>query len=146
MPPAEAPSVRLTASSPTWSLIAGWGAGDGARYRRSAPTASRRLRTAVESAAQSAAWVGAPPRGMGRSYGDAAQVAGGLVIETTRLKRIELEAERGTVTAQAGATVGELLREVVPAGWIVPVVPGSLRLIFAVLRHLPRPIYRRLSP
>jgi decaprenylphospho-beta-D-ribofuranose 2-oxidase len=62
---------------------------------------------------------------MGRSYGDAAQISGGLVIETTALKRIELDAGRGAVTAQAGATIGELLREAVPAGWMVPVVPGT---------------------
>ena len=62
---------------------------------------------------------------MGRSYGDAAQISGGLVIETTGLKRIEFDAARGAVTAQAGVTIGELLREVVPAGWILPVVPGT---------------------
>ena len=62
---------------------------------------------------------------MGRSYGDAAQVAGGLVIETTGLNGIELDAEHGTVTAQAGVTIGELLVKVVPAGWMVPVVPGT---------------------
>ena len=62
---------------------------------------------------------------MGRSYGDAAQISGGLVIETTRLKRFELDRDRGTVTAQAGVTIGELLRAVVPAGWMVPVVPGT---------------------
>ena len=65
------------------------------------------------------------PRGMGRSYGDAAQISGGLVIETTGLKRIEFDAARGAVTAQAGVTIGELLRELVPAGWILPVVPGT---------------------
>ena len=62
---------------------------------------------------------------MGRSYGDAAQISGGLVIETNRLKGFELDAERGTVTAQAGVTIGELLRDLVPTGWMVPVVPGT---------------------
>jgi decaprenylphospho-beta-D-ribofuranose 2-oxidase len=62
---------------------------------------------------------------MGRSYGDAAQISGGLVIDTSRLKRFELNAERGTVTAQAGVTIGELLGEAVRAGWMVPVVPGT---------------------
>jgi decaprenylphospho-beta-D-ribofuranose 2-oxidase len=62
---------------------------------------------------------------MGRSYGDAAQISGGLVIETTRLKGIEFAEDRGIVIAQAGVTIGELLREAVPSGWIVPVVPGT---------------------
>jgi decaprenylphospho-beta-D-ribofuranose 2-oxidase len=62
---------------------------------------------------------------MGRSYGDAAQLAGGLVLETTRLKNFQLDHDQGTVTAQAGVTIGELLHGLVPAGWMVPVVPGT---------------------
>jgi decaprenylphospho-beta-D-ribofuranose 2-oxidase len=62
---------------------------------------------------------------MGRSYGDAAQLAGGLVLETTHMRSFELDRERGLLTAQAGATIGELLRALVPAGWMVPVVPGT---------------------
>lgn len=65
------------------------------------------------------------PRGMGRSYGDAAQLDGGLVLQSTKLKGYELDREQGVVTAQAGATVGELLAGLVPAGWMVPVVPGT---------------------
>jgi decaprenylphospho-beta-D-ribofuranose 2-oxidase len=68
---------------------------------------------------------GAITRGMGRSYGDAAQLAGGLVLDTARLKGFELDAERGTVTAAAGVTLLELLDRLVPAGWMLPVVPGT---------------------
>src|SRR5512135_328337 len=68
---------------------------------------------------------GAIARGMGRSYGDAAQLDRGLVLETTRLKRFELELERGVATAEAGVTLAELLEEAVPKGWMVPVVPGT---------------------
>jgi decaprenylphospho-beta-D-ribofuranose 2-oxidase len=64
-------------------------------------------------------------RGMGRSYGDAAQLRDGLVLETTSLKGIELDSERGVATVQAGVTIGELLDRAVPAGWMVPVVPGT---------------------
>ena len=99
----------------------GWGGGPGASVTIVRPEGVGELRVALRSAAHAERC----PRGMGRSYGDAAQISGGLVIETTRLKRIELDAERGTVTAQAGVTIGELLREVVPAGWMVPVVPGT---------------------
>lgn len=68
---------------------------------------------------------GAIARGMGRSYGDAAQRSGGLVIDTTALRAFELDAARGVVTAQAGATLGELLAGVASAGWILPTVPGT---------------------
>jgi decaprenylphospho-beta-D-ribofuranose 2-oxidase len=62
---------------------------------------------------------------MGRAYGDAAQLSGGLVLETAALKQFALDPERGTVTAQAGVTIGELLRTLVPRGWVLPVVPGT---------------------
>jgi decaprenylphospho-beta-D-ribofuranose 2-oxidase len=70
-------------------------------------------------------WAGVIPRGMGRSYGDAAQLERGLVLETVRLKGIDLDPVEGTVTAGAGVTIGELLDRLVPAGWMVPVVPGT---------------------
>lgn len=125
MRPAEAIPPRRAAISPSCSRVAGWGAGDGARAWMVRPGSIEELRAATERAARGAAAVGALPRGMGRSYGDAAQVTRGLVIETTGLKRIKLDAEQGTVTAQAGVTIGELLVKVVPAGWMVPVVPGT---------------------
>jgi decaprenylphospho-beta-D-ribofuranose 2-oxidase len=62
---------------------------------------------------------------MGRSYGDAAQLDGGMVIDTTRLKQFELHPERGSVTAEAGVTLAELLDQLVPQGWMVPVLPGT---------------------
>ncbi|MGN6870481.1 MAG: FAD-binding oxidoreductase, partial [Solirubrobacteraceae bacterium] len=105
----------------TDTTVTGWGAGQRARVTIVRPDGLEELRCAVLSANS----LNALPRGMGRSYGDAAQVSGGLVIDTTRLKRIEFDAERGTVTAQAGVTIGELLNVVVPAGWMVPVVPGT---------------------
>jgi decaprenylphospho-beta-D-ribofuranose 2-oxidase len=62
---------------------------------------------------------------MGRSYGDAAQLSGGHVLDMTRLRGFELDEVAGTVTAQAGCTVGELLAALVPLGWMLPVVPGT---------------------
>jgi decaprenylphospho-beta-D-ribofuranose 2-oxidase len=43
------------------------------------------------------------PRGLGRSYNNAAQCAGGTVLSTARLNRIiSLDAATGVVVAQAG--------------------------------------------
>jgi decaprenylphospho-beta-D-ribofuranose 2-oxidase len=100
--------------------VAGWGGGPAAAVSLVRPNDRDELRRALESAPGRAI-----PRGMGRSYGDAAQVRDGLVIETTALKGISLDRADGTVTAEAGATIGELLARLVPAGWMVPVVPGT---------------------
>jgi decaprenylphospho-beta-D-ribofuranose 2-oxidase len=65
-------------------------------------------------------------RGLGRSYGDAAQNAGGVVLDMTALNsRIDLDPASGTVTCDAGVSFDALLRVVLPAGWFVPVTPGT---------------------
>jgi decaprenylphospho-beta-D-ribofuranose 2-oxidase len=68
---------------------------------------------------------GAIARGMGRSYGDAAQLTDGLVLDMTHLRGHRLDADAGCVTAWAGETIGELLRALIPRGWMLPVVPGT---------------------
>ncbi len=65
-------------------------------------------------------------RGLGRSYGDAAQSGGGTVLDMTRCSRlIDCDLEAGTVRAEAGLSIDELLRWSVPRGWFVPVTPGT---------------------
>jgi decaprenylphospho-beta-D-ribofuranose 2-oxidase len=68
---------------------------------------------------------GSIARGLGRSYGDAAQRCGGLVIETRQLRKVALDVDAGVVTAGAGVTIGGLLATTIRCGWIVPVVPGT---------------------
>jgi decaprenylphospho-beta-D-ribofuranose 2-oxidase len=108
---------------PATVTVRGWGGGAGAPVRLLRPDGVDGLRAAVGQ--WRAPGDGAIARGMGRSYGDAAQLAGGLVLDTTRCKRFALDQQRGTVTADAGVTLGELLESLVPAGWMVPVLPGT---------------------
>ena len=66
------------------------------------------------------------PRGLGRSYGDAAQVAAGLVMELTHLKpTFELDERSGSLTVSTGYSLGEILERVLPRGWFLPVTPGT---------------------
>ena len=65
-------------------------------------------------------------RGLGRSYNNAAQCAGGLVISTARLNQIlDLDAETGLVTCEAGVSLERLMVAGLPHGWFVPVSPGT---------------------
>ena len=64
-------------------------------------------------------------RGMGRSYGDVAQSAGGVVVSTRALTDVALDLVTGVVEVGAGCTLDALLRLSVPHGWFVPVTPGT---------------------
>ena len=69
---------------------------------------------------------GAIARGLGRSYGDSAQNAGGTAIELTDpAPEVELDPQRGTVTASAGTSLDVVLHACVPCGWFLPVTPGT---------------------
>ena len=65
-------------------------------------------------------------RGLGRSYGDLAQNGGGVVLDMTGFGRIlDFDRERGVVTVQAGCSLGRLIEACLPAGWFLPVTPGT---------------------
>ncbi len=71
---------------------------------------------------------GVVPRGLGRSYGDAAQNAGGTTLDLTRLNKIlhvDAESEPPTVTVQAGVSLDQLMKALLPFGLWVPVLPGT---------------------
>jgi decaprenylphospho-beta-D-ribofuranose 2-oxidase len=103
-------------------LLTGWGG--------TAPTRAQVLSPA-DAGAIADLLGGAPargviPRGLGRSYGDAAQNAGGNVLDTTRLRDIHaFDAANGLVTAGAGVSLDRLLSVLVGSGWFLPVVPGT---------------------
>ena len=66
------------------------------------------------------------PRGLGRSYGDAAQRADGTALVTTGCRRVEwIDQANGVLRADAGVTIGELIQIGIPLGYFVPVSPGT---------------------
>ncbi|MBW0104372.1 FAD-binding oxidoreductase [Pseudonocardia sp. KRD291] len=65
-------------------------------------------------------------RGLGRSYGDPAQNAGGLVLDMTGLGRIHsIDPDSGVVDLDAGVSLDTLMRAALPHGLWVPVLPGT---------------------
>jgi len=65
-------------------------------------------------------------RGLGRSYGDAAQNAGGIVLDATWLDAVHaVDLATGVVTVGAGVSLQSLMERFVPLGWFVPVTPGT---------------------
>lgn len=68
---------------------------------------------------------GAIPRGLGRSYGDAAQRSHGVTIDTRCLGWLSFDRITGQATAGAGVSLRDLLAVGASRGWIVPVVPGT---------------------
>lgn len=67
-------------------------------------------------------------RGGGLSYGDATLNQGGAVVELAGLDRVlDFDPERGVVRVEAGATIADVWRHVLPAGWWPPVVPGTMK-------------------
>lgn len=66
------------------------------------------------------------PYGLGRSYGDSCLNNGGWVLDTSSLRHfISFDRERGTLRAEAGVSLAEILELIVPCGWFLPVTPGT---------------------
>src|ERR1700734_1541666 len=114
--------ARPSAPASRRAELTGWG--------RIAPTAAQLAEPADPG--QVAELLAGPPgrgviaRGLGRSYNNAAQCGGGLVIGTTAMRRItSFDTGTGLVTCDAGVSLEQLMVAGLPAGWFVPVSPGT---------------------
>jgi len=111
-------------TQPSLETLSGWGMAHHARSWVYRPRGAEEAAEAVADARGRGLTIA--HRGAGLSYGDAALNEGGAVIVCEGLDRIlEFDAERGVVRAEAGVTIGQLWREVLPRGWWPPVVPGT---------------------
>lgn len=67
-------------------------------------------------------------RGSGRSYGDPALLAGGLVVDLTRMSQVtQWDPASGIIEAGPGLTIEGVWRHVLPHGYWPAVVPGTMR-------------------
>ena len=66
------------------------------------------------------------PYGQGRSYGDSCLNDGGTLLLTQGLDRfIHFDRAVGILRCEAGVTLADILRLIVPQGWFLPVTPGT---------------------
>ena len=107
---------------PERRLLTGWG--------RTSPSAASVVvagdADAAVKAASSAPARGVIARGLGRSYNDAAQNAGGLVVDLTgHTGFLSFDTTSGVVRVAAGVSIGDLIEVALPHGWFPPVTPGT---------------------
>ena len=126
---AEATRGRARAVSGERSLC-GWGRTRPGRCQIVRPRGAEEVLEAFDASARGGGGVIA--RGAGRSYGDAAQNDGGEVLDMTGLDRIvSIDPDRGLVTAQAGATIAQLMARLAAYRLTLPVVPGTRHVTLA---------------
>jgi decaprenylphospho-beta-D-ribofuranose 2-oxidase len=103
--------------------LTGWGRVSPSTAELASPASAE---TAAGLLSTGAAAPGVIARGLGRSYNNAAQCAGGLVISTARLNQIlDLDLATGLVTCEPGVSLEQLMVAGLPSGWFVPVSPGT---------------------
>src|SRR6266700_2527677 len=102
--------------------LAGWGMTE----PTVAEVAQPRSADEVAALMKGASAAGVIARGLGRSYNNAAQNDGGLVLSMAGMTDVlSFDQASGVVTCGAGVSLEQLMVRLLPAGWFVPVSPGT---------------------
>jgi decaprenylphospho-beta-D-ribofuranose 2-oxidase len=103
-------------------MLTGWGRVEPTAARVSTPADMSQVAVALKEAPAR----GVIARGLGRSYNNAAQNDHGQVVVTTRLNRVTaFDADLGIAVCESGVSLEQLMIRGLPAGWFVPVSPGT---------------------
>ena len=122
--------LRRPALAGTQRSLSGWGRTASSSCRLLSPRDPEEVLAALAAAERSGA--GAIARGAGCSYGDAAQNEGGAVLDMTGFDRVlSIDPAAGLVSAQAGATIAQLMARLAAHGLTLPVVPGTRHVTLA---------------
>lgn len=109
-------------SPPTQRLLTGWGRTAPTMATVSRPTAEADVSEMLASRPER----GLIARGLGRSYGDPSQNAGGLVLDMTGLNNAHhFDVESGLISVEAGLSLQNLTSMILPFGFFLPVSPGT---------------------
>ncbi len=107
-----------------YRYVEAWGMAEGAYGRVFLPRNVEQIRAALLHARAAKVPIGL--RGTGNSYGDASMNSDGFVLDISRMNRIlDFDAETGIAELEAGVTVRDLWRHILPLGWWPRVVSGT---------------------
>jgi FAD/FMN-containing dehydrogenase len=66
------------------------------------------------------------PRGLGRSYGDSALNAGGVVADVSGMNYFRaFDETSGLLACEAGVSLAQIIEHFLPRGWFLPTTPGT---------------------
>ena len=102
--------------------ICGWGCNNYAKADILNPANIKEIKDYVRLEKQTHSII---TRGLGRSYGDAAQLNNKSVLKILDFKDFYLDEEKNLVTASAGISFNDLLLFLIPRGYFLPVSPGT---------------------
>jgi len=113
------PLATLPVAKPYLTQLSGWGANTRADCDLRVPELEAQVRASLDAR-------GTAPRGLGRSYGDAALNSGGRVLGMTSFNRyLAFDDATGTLCCEAGVSLEHVLRDFAPRGWFPMVSPGT---------------------
>lgn len=112
----------MTGLTPKAVSLTGWGGTSPTVAHVVRPNDLRDLRAVLAGAGDRGVIV----RGLGRSYGDPAQNAGGTVVDLTSWNTmVDVDTNACTARVQAGVSIGRLVGTLLPLGLWPPVLPGT---------------------
>lgn len=115
--------------APTLQRVRSWGMVQESRSYVVSPRTVEEIRDVFAAARGRGCSVGC--RGGGNSYGDAALVADGFLLDFRQMNRIlEWDPDKGLLRVEPGCTIREAWRHTLEDGWWLPVVPGTMEVTF----------------
>ncbi len=102
--------------------LAGWGMTEPTVAQVARPRSADEVARLVKDVSAA----GLIARGLGRSYNNAAQNGGGLVLATSGMNHIlSFDPDTGVAVCEPGVSLEQLMATLLPQGWFVPVTPGT---------------------
>ncbi len=102
-------------------VISGWGRNSYAKVNIFEPLREEQIREKIINASKRSLIT----RGLGRAYGDSAQLDKETVIFLKNFNSVTIDKNNSEITAQGGVSFDEILSIIIPQGYFLPVSPGT---------------------